>query len=166
MGIEFIFANQHIGFYRMQVILQDDGHRWIKFDEILWKASIFLDIGNTIVSKRRNCNSHWYSHAIKLAMANRVEHLCLEIELVYQYPGYCMEAGFSDGYTNELSTTKNFSWHPLETLSAWSPCLADLRNSLRLLFLGLPWRQFITIHWISVFCRNLDNLKKVHIFRK
>ena len=85
MGIEFLFANQHIGFYRMQVILQDDGHRWIKFDEIFWKATIYVDISYTIVAICRNCDSLWYSHAIKLAIANRVEHLYLEIELVYQY---------------------------------------------------------------------------------
>ena len=38
MRIEFLFANQHIGFYRIQVILQDNGHWRIEFDEIFWKA--------------------------------------------------------------------------------------------------------------------------------
>ena len=57
MRIEILFANQHIGFYRIQVILQDDRHRRIVFDEIFWKATIYVDISYAIVAIRRNCDS-------------------------------------------------------------------------------------------------------------
>ena len=57
MRIEFLFANQHIGFYRIQVILQDDGHWGIEFDEIFWKATIYFDISYAIVAICRNCDS-------------------------------------------------------------------------------------------------------------
>ena len=99
MGIEFLFANQHIGFYRIQVILQDDRHRRIVFDGVRVSKAITISADGNYCVANVYVDSCFPEDFIKLNPP---------MSIILQYDLYSIE-------TNMLVSKEEFDTH-------WKKC--------------------------------------------